>query len=288
VEVQGPGSARGRPELSRARRREPGRQAIAVDWSGRRHGAARFIWAAQVAGGELLGLANGRRREAVGDWLVDAALATPELAVGLDFAFSLPAWFLAEQGLAAAPELWELASARGEEWLAARASPFWGGGPGRRRPDLGRRAHFRATDRETAPTGPGIQPKSPFQVGGAGSVGTGSLRGMPLLRRLRQEGFSVWPFDDAPGWPRVVEIYPRALTGPVCKSDPGAREAHLALLGWPPDPALRAGAAASDDAFDAALSARAMDRHWDRLAALPPIPEPRRAAARLEGWIWLP
>jgi hypothetical protein len=286
VEVQGPGSTRRRPELSGARR--PGRQAIAVDWSGRRHGAARFIWSAQVAGGELLGLANGRSREAVGDWLVDAAHATPELAVGLDFAFSLPAWFLAEHGLAAAPELWELVAARGEEWLAAGLSPFWGGGPGRRRPDLGPRAHFRATDRETAPTGPGIRPKSPFQVGGAGSVGTGSLRGMPLLGRLRREGFSVWPFDGAPGWPRVVEIYPRALTGPVRKSDRGAREAYLARLGWPPEPPRRAGAAGSDDAFDAALSARAMDRHWDRLAALPAIPEPHRAAARLEGWIWLP
>ena len=41
----------------------------------------------------------------------------------------------------------------------------------------------------------GIAPKSVFQIGGAGSVGTASLRGMPVLQRLREAGFAVWPFD---------------------------------------------------------------------------------------------
>ena len=43
----------------------------------------------------------------------------------------------------------------------------------------------------------GIQPKSPFQVGGSGSVGTGSLRAMEWLLKLWEGGFRVWPFEDA-------------------------------------------------------------------------------------------
>lgn len=80
---------------------------------------------------------------------------------------------------------------------------------------------LRRTDRE-APAIGGIRPKSVFQIGGAGAVGTGSLRGMPILKRLRDAGFAVWPFD-APRWPCVVEIYPRLLTGAVNKGSAGAR-----------------------------------------------------------------
>jgi len=37
-----------------------GLRIIAVDWSGRKQGAARHIWAAEVAAGELVSLSNGR------------------------------------------------------------------------------------------------------------------------------------------------------------------------------------------------------------------------------------
>jgi hypothetical protein len=120
--------------------------------------------------------------------------------------------------------------------------------------------------------------KSVFQIGGAGAVGTGSIRGMPLLHRLRSAGASVWPFD-APGWPRVVEIYPRLLTGPVVKSSAAARDAYLARR----YPAL--GPIASEDAFDAAVSALTMARHADDLAALPTESDPE---LRREGRIWYP
>jgi hypothetical protein len=50
--------------------------------------------------------------------------------------------------------------------------------------------------------------KSVFQIGGAGAVGTGSVRGMPLLAALSADGFSVWPFEDA-SERMVIEIYPR-------------------------------------------------------------------------------
>ena len=38
-----------------------------------------------------------------------------------------------------------------------------------------------------------VRPKSTFQIGGAGAVGTGSLRGMPHLLTLREAGCAVWP-----------------------------------------------------------------------------------------------
>ena len=99
---------------------------IAVDWSGRRHGAARHIWAAEVAAGELVSLSNGRSGPQLAGWLVDQASAGEQLAVGLDFAFSVPAWYLHALGVPGAPELWDLAAVDGESWLSACQAPFWG------------------------------------------------------------------------------------------------------------------------------------------------------------------
>lgn len=45
-----------------------------------------------------MSLRDGRSREEVGDDLIEAAMRSPRLAVGLDFAFSFPAWFLARFG----------------------------------------------------------------------------------------------------------------------------------------------------------------------------------------------
>jgi predicted nuclease with RNAse H fold len=126
----------------------------------------------------------------------------------------------------------------------------------------------------------GLLPKSVFQIGGWGAVGTGSIRGMPLLLRLREAGAAIWPFDP-PGWPLVLEIYPRLLTGPVVKSRPAARQAYVAR--WYPN--LAEWSIASEDAFDAAVSALVMARHADNLAALPSEPDHE---LRLEGRIWYP
>src|SRR5712691_4647107 len=48
------------------------------------------------------------------------------LAVGLDFAFSFPAWFLTDHGHKSVRELWAAAELHGEEWLKECAPPFWG------------------------------------------------------------------------------------------------------------------------------------------------------------------
>ncbi|GAC1362136.1 MAG: hypothetical protein NVSMB32_02130 [Actinomycetota bacterium] len=237
-----------------------------------------------MAAGQLVSLSNGRAGRDLEEDLCRMAGETPALAVGLDFAFSFPEWFLAWLGVANAVELWEWAEREGESWLARCQAPLWGR-PGCPRPDLGQRSHFRMTDLAVPATGPGrVRPKSPFQIGGAGSVGSGSIRGIATLSRLRGQGFRIWPFD-ADGWPRLLEIYPRLLTGAVAKSNQAARSAYLAVLAWPPDEASRDQVASTEDAFDAALSARALDAHQPALLS-PPSNLPAQAAR--EGWIWCP
>lgn len=238
---------------------------VAVDWSGRVAGASRFIWAAVASGAALRSLEAGRDRTELADHLMALAAANPDLVVGLDFAFSLPLWFLDQAGFEhgmAVPE------ATTEAWLRDCPPPFWGR-PGRRR-GLERREH-RLTELEVRP-----RARSVFQVGGAGAVGTGSLRGFPVLRRLREAGFAIWPFD-APRRPVVVEIFPRLLTGPVVKSSAARRAAYLAARGWPAE------AGVTEDAFDAAVSALVMDAHAARLAELPEETDP---VVRREGRIW--
>jgi hypothetical protein len=252
---------------------------IAVDWSGAVHGAERHIWLAEAAEpGRLVRLEAGRDRPAI---TAELLTVRGEAVIGLDFAFGVPAWFAHELGAANAAALWQAVAAHGEAWLAACEPPFWGW-PRRPRPVLGDRA-WRQTERHVPRTA-GVAPKSVFQIRGPGSVGTGSIRGMPLLRTLQAGGASIWPADP-PGWPRVIEIYPRLLTGPVHKADPVARRALLDRRFPALEAAHRQAAIASEDAFDAAVSALAMLEWAADLASLPHETDP---LVRLEGRIWYP
>ena len=231
--------------------------------------------------GELVDLEAGRTRSEVAEHLIDRVEHDPALIVGFDFSFSLPAWFLDERGYESAPALWDAANEAGEGWLRDCADPFWGR-PGRRRPDLPE--HFRATEAAVAAVG-GIRPKSTFQIGGAGSVGTGSVRGFPVLRQLRHAGFAIWPFDEPARPPVAIEIYPRVLTGAVVKSSPAARRAYLDARLPELAPPFRDVASSSEDAFDAAVSAVVMSRHTPELSALPAVHDP---VIRREGCVWMP
>jgi hypothetical protein len=250
---------------------------VAIDWSGRRVGAGAAICLAEARESRLVRVEGGREREDVVDHLVAEAEHDPDLVVGLDFAFSFPAWFVHERGARSGPEFWELAERDGERWLRECREPFWRtAGVPRLPPE---RAH-RRTELELDRVA-GVAPTSVFKLVGPSQVGPGSVRGMPCLARLRRHGFSIWPFDS--GLPLAVEIWPRALTGVVAKSDRGARHAYLAGE-WPEigEP-LRGVAASTDDAFDAAVSAAVMSRHVEELRSLGAKPD--RA---IEGEIWVP
>jgi hypothetical protein len=180
--------------------------------------------------------------------------------------------------------VWALAAADGERWLRECAPPFWGRAGTRRPAADARRPLLRRTEAQARERG--LRPLSTFQVGGAGAVGTGSVRGMALLGRWREAGAGVWPLDPAPGASGVLlaEVYPRAMTGPVVKSSPAARAAHVAADPRIP-PGLRAQVCATEDAFDAALAALGMAEHVAELGSLAASTD---ATDRLEGRIWLP
>ena len=119
---------------------------------------------------------------------------------------------------------------------------------------------------------------------------------MPVLVRLREAGFAVWPFDsarlgvDRPK-PLLVEMYTRLLTGPVAKSNAAARRAYL--LEKKKTDAAYAGlargvvakACASEDAFDALVCCVEMMKRRDEFAGLRQTHDP---VLRLEGITWRP
>ncbi len=255
---------------------------IAVDWSGRKARAAKYIWLAEAREGVLLRLEGGRDREQIVEHLVGLDRDGDRLVVGLDFGFSLPEWHLRDRGLVSAPDAWRwLAEAgRADRLLAACGRPFWGA-PGQRRHEG--ITHYRRTELAVE-AAEGVRPKSVFQIGGAGSVGTGSIRGMCALHALRDCGFAIWPFDTA-GRTTVIEIYPRLFAPGVKKSRREERVGHLESLKPLLPATLFERAASSDDAFDAAISAIAMSRHANALRALPAIDHRQ---LRTEGIIWWP
>jgi hypothetical protein len=296
----------------------PGLQrVVAVDWSGRvdASGQRRHIWAGVWTEGKVT-LEAGRTREELIAWLIDLAHETPRMVVGIDCCFSYPAWFLAEHHCTTVFDFWQhVASGHGERWLAreckeiARDERFWGKPHKRPAQFCGEHLHrsMRLTDMDNKITPKmsldeptraaavrGITPKSPFQIGGSGSVGTGSLRAIPHLLHLHAAGFRVWPFKSsalASNKPLLVEMYTRLLTGPVKKSNPTARKTYLTTR-RKTDPAyaklsrdVMNKALNSEDAFDALVCAMEMTQHQQSFPLLRKTSDP---TLQLEGITWRP
>jgi hypothetical protein len=249
---------------------------IAVDWSGRIANPGASIWLAEVSDGRMVRLEGGRDRTELTEHLAAEAERDPGLVVGLDFAFSFPAWFVRLHATTVF-DFWEVVEREGDRWLGACQAPFW---RNRAIEALPADRAYRRTDRELRVGG--IRPTSVFKLVGPSQVGPGSIRGMPSLARLRTAGFRVWPFEDA-GAPLVVEIWPRLLTEAVVKTRRADRLAYLVERAPEIDEPLRGVAASGDDLFDAAVSAVVMWRHQDALLRLRAQPD-----FRLEGRIWAP
>lgn len=300
---------------------------IAIDWSGRIDvtGQRRHIWAGiwtRSESGIKVQLEAGRTRDEITEWLIELAHETPRLVVSIDCCFSFPGWFLEEHGCEDMFAFWRKANAGlAEQWLAregdeiARGIPrdarFWGKphkrpaqfcGPGYRR--MFRFADYDNKIAQALPGGDadraakmrGITPKSPFQIGGSGSVGTGSLRAMQMLERLHDAGFRVWPLEAAAldakrPKPMLVEMYTRLMTGAVAKSNPEGRSKYLAAK-CKTDPvyktvgrAVLTKAKSSEDAFDALVSVMEMARYADDFPSLRATKDPD---LRREGLTWRP
>ena len=250
---------------------------VAVDWSGAASIRTPKIWSAMVGdSGALVALRNRWTREDVVDWLIELLQADSAIIVGLDFAFSMPAWFVSSAGCVSALDFWDVVATEGERWLDECPFPFWGRTAHPKKWDFGGRAELRNTDLGGA--------KSVFQVFGAGAVGTASIRGMPYLRTLRAGGYHVWPFDPLTP-PAVIEIYPRLLTKEVHKSQFAARQIYLAGESWLDTDDQRNEGASSEDAFDALVSARRM---WESRQELDESASEGVESDHIEGRIWNP
>lgn len=249
---------------------------IAVDWSGAKKDSRREIWLAEARrANELSILECGRSREEICNFLIEECEKDSNLVVGLDFAFSFPSWFVKEKGCANAFEFWECVKSEGEGWLSQIRPPFFtkGGWP-REKQDA-----YRLTEWGLKKLGK--HPETVFKLVGAKQVGPGSIRGMPILHKLRTAGFKIWPFDP-PEMPLVVEIYPRLFYDTVVKSSIENRVKHLA--GYPDLEELhRTTASGSDSAFDAAISALQLFKRSEEIAKTEGTSEPR---IKLEGQIW--
>ena len=232
---------------------------------------------AVIDDGVFRALENGRSRLGVRDELIRLRRKAGRLVVGIDFAFGFPQWYAEANGWKCGRDIWRAAHRDGESWLASGAPPFWGRAT--KRPEHPGHA-LRRTEQMV-----GGSPRSVFQIGGAGAVGTGSIRGMSVLHELAGAGFTVWPFEPA-GDATIIEIYPRLFTGKVVKSSVRACLQHLNehyAQEQLPD-LFRGMAAATEDAFDAAVSVLEMWRARDTLCRLPGGDD----VDRIEGRIWSP
>jgi hypothetical protein len=251
---------------------------FAIDWSGALKGSRKKIWLAEVSGGRLVRLESGRDRSGVICQIIAESKKTPEMIVGLDFAFSAPEWFVKFKNCSTIHEFWGLAREHGETWM--KEWPFWSKYRPERKPD----SEFRRCEEVLLQTA--AKPSSIFKLVGPSQVGRGSVRGMPCLLQLHQNGFSIWPFD-LPGWPRTIEIYPRLFTPGIVKSDPEARRSFVQRYRERCSSELfdqvAKNVSDSDDAFDALASAFAMSERIPELCSLTQSTDPQ---TNLEGAIW--
>jgi len=221
---------------------------IAVDWSGAKRPNRRSgIWLSALRHDRPIESRALETREEAIDYLLESEV--PFIA-GFDFSFGLPEWFAIEHGCATIDEVWALAARDGEHWLAPTA-PFW-----KQKCDVPFEQRFRRCEEQYP------RAKSVFQLVGNGQVGSGSVRGMPLLTRLRSAGIAIWPFDP-PGDRTVFEIYPSALRKIRVEEETFENEHER----------------------DALSSARVMWDERETVAALSAATDP---TTRLEGDIWFP
>lgn len=201
---------------------------LIVDWSARAKPApARptgdAIWYCLRGNGQETLVYCRTREEAESEIRGILATSPGRILAGFDFSFALPAW--AMEKLDGWQALWRFLEAAEREYpnrfeiaaalnrrLAPQA-PFWACPPAitcvpARKPRL-RLPEFRQTELALP-----RRPQSTFKLYTAGSVGSQTITGIPVLERLRRHfggDLSVWPFQPAA---RIVlaEVWPSLLS----------------------------------------------------------------------------
>lgn len=276
---------------------------VVMDWSaaGRPVTGHDSVWIAQARAGVVESWNPPTRAEAEAQLhsLIAEALAAGErLLIGADFAFGFPAGFArALTGRSEALAVWEWLTARMQDDALNRNNrfvvaaemnralpglgPFWFRPAGLDLPEVPHKGRDRqgygrgmAELRVTDAGAQGAQ--SVWKLGGAGSVGSQVLTGLPVLWRLRQ-GFAgrvaVWPFEPADQAEVVLaEVFPSVLRAEIAEVMP-ARSGKPKRHEWP-----------VKDAVQVRMLALALARLDDGLEALLAAPDPVAALVE-EGWI---
>ncbi len=277
------------------------------------------IWVAVHAReGGLLALENPATRAEAEAFVADRVRALrakgARVLAGFDFPFGLPrgaasrlfeapGWRATWQGLTR--EVTEGEGNANDRFEAAdrmvwRGAPFWGHPQGRSyaalKPTKGAfedLAEWRAVDAFLR--GRGAQPKSVWQLSGAGAVGGQALTGIPALERLRTAlGATVWPFETgfaAPGRTVVLaEVYPSLIpphAGEAVKDAGQVRAVAAALAALDAEGRLAALFAGPEELDPAATRAAASEEGWilgaGHEAALRAAAVPRAAADERRG-----
>ncbi len=199
---------------------------VVVDWSANSTPklGRDSIWIAHLDEAGNTSVTNLPTRQEAESFLGELFEAEPTLTtlVGVDFSLGYPAGTAVALGVEGTPwsAMWSLlteiivddgsnannrfgVAAEFNRRLTGAASPFWGCPPssaGRhltttKPPDAAPFAPFRATEEILREQG--HRPFSSWQLFGAGSVGSQSLLGIPMLERLRgrfEDRVDVWPF----------------------------------------------------------------------------------------------
>ena len=288
-----------------------------IDWSGAKaksHVGLQLAHATPGTGAPLRvspPLSKYWSRQQVSDYLIEVAenaKGKDPVLVGIDFAFAHPfadkhsyfpendlspvdvvsLWAMIDQVNAGQPDLYGGAMFRHAIWGDYYLAP----------PHYQAR-HYASRRRvtEIAARTAGRSPSPTFKAVGADNVSTGSLAGMRLLHKLKQQlgaRLSVWPFDAIIAGQTnlvLVEIFPsfyfyRLGMVPAKKAaaDPAFLNQALASYGSDGVPAdFRAMGHDADEA-DAIIAAAAL-RHFSTASSFCLSPD-INVAAQQEGWIY--
>ena len=290
---------------------------LGVDWSGAKGKSHAGLQLAHARPGKSAPLrvspplSKYWSRQQVFDYLVEMAenaKAKAPVLVGIDFAFAHPfvdkdsyfpgidmspanalsLWAMVDQVNAGQPDLYGGAMFRHALWGDYYLAP----------PTYQAR-HYASRRRitEMAARAAGRSPSPTFKAVGADNVSTGSLAGMRLLHRLKQQlgaRLSVWPFDAIIAGQTnlvLVEIFPsfyfyRLGMVPAKKAAADPAFLNQALAGYGSDgvPAdFRAMGHDADEA-DAIIAAAAL-RHFSTASSFC-LSADIKCAAQQEGWIY--